>query len=104
MILEAFSEILHQEWVPDKRGARDILHDWLLHHLQAPRANTHVTAVIQAEICYLAVPNQLVFFSESPTGVVLLNSMYDYCDSYEQWQFSRFLHHLKSSVSITDSY
>ena len=31
----------------------------------------------------------------SKSGEILLNSLYLYCDSYEQWQFSRWLHHLK---------
>ncbi len=96
MILEAFSVTLRQEWKLGEQPAKSILHRWLLKNLTEANPQDHVTKVIQTELKLLHLPqHQLGYIAKSPTGQTLLKSLYQYCDSYEQWQFSRWLHELK---------
>lgn len=97
MILEAFS----QELQADKnrgRAPERVLFDWLVGHLLVPaHPHDHVSRVIQTEIALLDVDGRLGFEGRSASGHTLLQSLFNYCRSYEQWQFSRWLHHMRAS-------
>ncbi len=96
MILEAFSKVLHEERARTGDSAENILHDWLQDQLACYDAELdNVTRVIQTEVAMLNISGQIVFTGRSTTGQTLLDSLYLYCDSYEQWQFRRWLHHAK---------
>jgi hypothetical protein len=95
MILEAFSHVLHREWGREDNSARDILHRWLLSVLTEAEPKDNVSKVIHTEIALLNAPGHAIFLAKSDTGETLLNSLYMYCDSYENWQFGRWLHEIK---------
>jgi hypothetical protein len=95
MILEAFSKILHEERRRTGDSAKTILHRWLLGILTEAIPEDNVGRVIHAEIALLHVSGKTAFASRSQTGETLLNSLYLYCESYERWQFGRWLHELK---------
>jgi hypothetical protein len=97
LILEAFSKTLHVEYGPD-RSATQVLHGWLYGILSHPAYPGDLTArVIHTEIQMWENEGILAFSGTSPSGERLLASLYDYCRSYEDWQFRRWLHHLRAS-------
>lgn len=99
MILEAFSTVLHQEWGKNEDSAQDILHRWLLNILTESEGPANVIHnVIRTELSLLNISGEAVFAGKSSTGATLLQSLYLYCDSYERWQFSRWIHHLKPAA------
>lgn len=104
MILEAFSEVLHREWSHQGDSARDILHRWLLGVLVEAEPKNLTYTVIHTEICVMNLPEKTIFAGRSDTGHTLLRSLYLYCDSFERWQFGRWLHSVKphSFTSGTD--
>lgn len=95
MILEAFSQTLHSHWHPTECSAVVLLHRWLLGILTEPDPQDMVSRIIQTEVALLNMPAHPTFVARSTTGKTLLNSLYQYCDSYEQWQFRRWLHESK---------
>lgn len=95
MILEAFSQVLHLEREQTGDPAVDILHRWLHRILTQRETSDNTTKVIHMEIAMIAQHGQIAFLGRSPSGERLLNSLYIYCESYENWQFSRWLHDLK---------
>lgn len=116
MILEAFSEVLHECYRRNEQSAEAVLQDWILGYLRAPLDPTdQVSRVLHTEIGYLDpalsvesppeesqhYPEQNApyqgFFGKSYSGQILLESLFEYCKSYENWQFSRWLHHLRAS-------
>jgi hypothetical protein len=95
MILEAFSQVLRQEHYQGGPCAKEILHKWLKHILSQPFPHSQVDRVIYREIAMLRVSRKIAFTGRSATGECLLRSLYLYCESYERWQFRRWLHDLK---------
>ena len=95
MILEAFSVVLHRERDQTDLPALAILYRWLVGILTEAEPQDNVSKVIHTELSLHYTPGQLTFSPKSKSGEILLNSLYLYCDSYERWQFGRWLHHLK---------
>ncbi len=95
MILEAFSQTLRREWEQDENPATEILHGWLFNILTEASPIDNVSKVIHAEVALIDVSGNPSFIGRSKTGETLLKSLYLYCESFERWQFSRWLHHLK---------
>jgi hypothetical protein len=94
MILEAFSRVLRQEYASD-RPALLILQSWLTHHLQQPEeqaASNVVTSVLHTELELKTRGSTHCLQARSKSGKMLLNSLYGYCRSYEDWQYRRWLH------------
>lgn len=99
MILEAFSQQLHSQYCYKQRSAQTVLQNWLLAQLSEALPNDIVTRVLQTEIGMDDTTTGLVaFYGKSTTGEVLLNSLIIYCDSYEHWQFRRWVHELKPAT------
>jgi len=98
MILEAFSEVLHRERQRTGQQALDILQRWLLSILSEAVPADNIERVIHAEIALADLTGQPVFLSKSGSGEILLKSLYTYCDSYEHWQFRRWLHNLNATA------
>jgi hypothetical protein len=99
MILEAFSHVLRQEYASD-RPALFVLQAWLTQHLQKPEgqaATDVVTCVLHTELELQTLGKTQCFQARSPSGKVLLSSLYSYCRSYEDWQYRRWLHKLRAS-------
>lgn len=80
-----------------QQPSRAILHRWLMSHLQAAEVDNHVTSVIQAELMLVVYQAQTFVAPVSPSGQRLLTTLEEYCDSYDQWQFSRWLHVINAS-------
>lgn len=112
MILEAFAEYL--QLADDKVPATDILARWLWERLSTPPESV-VDRVLHCEIRLSlakgarkssAVLGQTakgrskpsyVFTGNSGSGRRLLKSLYEYCLSYEQQKWARWVHSLKAS-------
>ena len=121
VILEAFSRVLKS---PESQGRMPeaVLYDWLSTILLEPAApQDHVAQIIHTEISLLdedtieeivedpqamELLTQLngpfshglfAFVPKSGSGERLLNALISFCRSYDQWQFSRWLHHVNAS-------
>lgn len=114
MILEAFSEYLH---AADPRvPATDVLGQWLWQKLNAePLSN--VDRVLHCEMTICAAKTKggavaeeptpryvqgggkdaYVFKGKSESGKRLIKSLYEYCCSYEQQKWARWVHGVKAS-------
>ncbi|MFM7389153.1 MAG: hypothetical protein ACKO34_00845 [Vampirovibrionales bacterium] len=102
MILEAFAEVLHQQYHSQHRPAVTVLQAWLQGYLQHPSSGAvdHIHRVIVTEIQQVSTEPWCVFAGKSPSGSTLLASLYDYCQSYENWQYRRWLHTVKPTQFI----
>ncbi len=98
MILEAFSRTLRQRWEVGGIPARELLHHWLLEKLSEASPSDTISKILHMELEVLSRGGQFVFLARSPSGKTMLKALYRYCDSYEQWQFSRWLHHVKATA------
>lgn len=103
MILEAFAEYLHasDQSIP----ATEVLSRWIKERLDAP-VLTNVDRVVHCEISIAKVAKKadcketapaLAFKGNSKSGRLLLKSLYEYCQSYEQQKWARYIHNLKAS-------
>ena len=91
MILEAFSRVLQ---APENRhrAPEQVLNCWLAEMLLLPPApNDQVARVLHAEIAMCRWSERITFEGRSRSGKTLLRSLYSYCRSYDNWQFSRWL-------------
>ncbi len=98
MILEAFSKTLITQF--SQRGdALRILQEWLNLYLSMPihSDSNMVHRVLHTEIERTDASPFMLFRGKSPSGDILLQSLYDYCRSYEDWEYRRWLHTLKAS-------
>lgn len=99
MILEAFAEYLHAS--DQSLPATEVLSRWIKERLDAP-VLTNVDRVVHCEISIAKVANKepdkkLAFRGNSKSGRQLLRSLYEYCQSYEQQKWARYVHNLKAS-------
>lgn len=105
VILEAFAEYLHAS--DQSLPATEILSRWIKERLDAPVV-TNVDRVLHCEISIatqsakavapaIREGQQLVFKGTSKSGRRLLKSLYEYCQSYEQQKWARYIHNLKAS-------
>lgn len=127
MIVEAFSHYLkkqfavlspddsnHKSYGETRVNTRDILHRWLDEHLNNKFThNLHTKSgkenaiavgnVIREEITIAQFEDELWYIGTSDSGERLLKTLYHYCDSYDRWQFSRWLHQVQPSQFTTTS-
>jgi hypothetical protein len=98
LILKAFSEQLRLE---KNRGhaPERVLLEWLTCILLMPPAPDDMVArVIHAEIDLNQYDaSHYGFEGRSESGRRLLSSLYEFCRSYDHWQFSRWVHELSAS-------
>ena len=105
MILEAFAEYLHA--ADQSLPATEVLSRWIKERLDAP-VLTNVDRVMHCEISIAkgsdkeassqsAPVSKLVFRGNSKSGRRLLKSLFEYCQSYEQQKWARYVHNLKAS-------
>jgi len=102
MILTAFGKTLKERYEPGVPPEK-ILAEWLTVILLVPPMpdNTDpdnmVSRLIHHEIEMIQTPQGVVFEGRTDTGAALLNSLYQFCRSYDHWQFRRWLHHIQAS-------
>lgn len=103
MILEAFAEYLHA--ADQSLPATEVLSRWIKERLDAP-VLTNVDRVLHCEISIIkeesaafesSQARKLVFRGNSKSGRRLLKSLFEYCQSYEQQKWARYVHNLKAS-------
>jgi hypothetical protein len=105
VILEAFAEYLHA--ADQSLPATEVLSRWIKERLDAP-VLTNVDRVLHCEISMAkeseisaasesAQARKLVFRGNSKSGRRLLKSLFEYCQSYEQQKWARYVHNLKAS-------
>ena len=94
MILKEFSKYLQEN--KDKNSVK-LLNEWLLKKLINPSLNK-VDNIIKAEL-YLAKNNndKTLIIAKSDTGRTLLNALYNFSMSFEQYKLAKFLHDKKST-------
>lgn len=110
MILEAFSSILKERYSAEASGESSsensrstsacyVLQCWLLDHLNHPVTDEtdHVHRVIRTEFSASLQNGLPVIEAKTKSGAILLESLYDYCRAYEDWQYRRWLHTLSAS-------
>ncbi len=95
MILETFSQYLKQQYSEDA-SAEAVLHQWLEQQLNLTTPD-NIGKVIQTEIVKVHFDDEVWFVGTSDSGAQLLESLYQYCASYDRWQFSRWLHNVKAA-------
>ena len=89
MIIKAFADALHLE---DSAEPCNFLQIWLKKILSKPPEN-HVENVIHTEFFLQKTgDNTTIVASNSKTGQNLLQSLYNFCLSYENFLFARWLH------------
>ncbi len=94
MILAAFGKELNKQ---KNVEPTNFLNKWLVAILQKKPEN-HVENIIHTEL-YLTKTKAgtTIITTDSPTGRTLLNTLYNYCLSYENFLFARWLHKIKSN-------
>ena len=89
MIIKAFADALHLE---DNAEPCNFLQVWLKKILSKSPEN-HVENVIHTEFFLQKTEdNSTIVASNSKTGQNLLQSLYNFCLSYENFLFARWLH------------
>ena len=94
MILKEFSKYLQEN---KEKNSVILLNEWLLKRLINPSLNK-VDNIIKAEL-YLAKNNndKTLIIAKSDTGRTLLNALYNFSLSFEQYKLAKFLHDKKST-------
>ena len=94
MILKEFSKYLQEN---KEKNSVELLNEWLLKRLINPSLNK-VDNIIKAEL-YLAKNNndKTLIIAKSDTGRTLLNALYNFSLSFEQYKLAKFLHDKKST-------
>jgi len=94
MILKEFSKFLQEN--KDKNSV-NLLNEWLTEHLTKPSLNK-VDNIIKTELYFAKNSNgKTLIIAKSETGRTLLNALYNFSLSFEQYKFAKFLHDKKSN-------
>ena len=94
MILKEFSKFLQEN---KEKNSVNLLNEWLIERLTKPSLNK-VDNVIKTELYYAKNNNgKTLIIAKSDTGRTLLNALYNFSMSYEQYKMAKFLHDKKSS-------
>ena len=100
MIIKDFSDYLKQNY-DGKNSTVELLSKWIKEKIENPPKNL-VDKVIQKEI-YLAknksTPkrNEYFLIGKSDSGRILINALFNFALSFEQQDYARKIHNLKSS-------
>ena len=96
MIIKEFSQYLLKNYNGEKKTV-ELLSVWIKEKIENPPKNL-VDKVIQAEI-YLAKNKNGEFFliGKSDSGRILINALFNFALSFEQQDYARKIHYLKSS-------
>jgi hypothetical protein len=112
MILEAFSDYLKHHNPPSLTQAgkrplpsRQLLEGWLRRYLRNQVAVVDLTTYqlcrsIQTEFTLIGWQGKQWIAATSDSGQRLLTTLRHYADSYDQWQFARWMHTTQASDFI----
>ena len=89
MILKEFSKYLREN--KDKNSVI-LLNDWLIERLKRPSLNK-VDNILKTELYFAKNNNnKTLIIAKSDTGRTLLNALYNFSLSFEQYKLAKFLH------------
>ena len=94
MILKELSKYLQEN--KDKNSV-NLLNDWIIERLQRPSLDK-VDNILKAELYFAKNNNdKTLIIAKSESGRTLLNALYNFSLSYEQYKLAKFLHDKKST-------
>ena len=94
MILKEFSKYLQEK--KDKSSVL-LLNEWIIERLKRPSLNK-VDNVLKAELYFLKNNNnKTLIIAKSDSGRTLINALYNFALSFEQYKLAKFLHDKKST-------
>lgn len=94
MILKEFSKYLQEN--KDKNSVQ-LLNEWIIKCLQRPSLNK-VDNILKAELYFLKNSNnKTLIIAKSDSGRTLINALYNFALSFEQYKLAKFLHDKKST-------
>lgn len=94
MILKELSKYLQEN--KDKNSV-NLLNDWIIERLQRPSLDK-VDNILKAEFYFAKNNNdKTLIIAKSESGRTLLNALYNFSLSYEQYKLAKFLHDKKST-------
>ena len=94
MILKEFSKYLHQN--KDKNSV-NLLNEWIIERINTPSLEK-VDIILRTEL-YFAKNNEgkTLIIAKSETGRTLINALYNFALSFEQYKLAKFLHDKKTN-------
>ena len=94
MIIKEFSKYLQEN--KDKNSV-NLLNDWIIERLQRPSLDK-VDNILKAELYFAKNNNdKTLIIAKSESGRTLLNGLYNFSLSFEQYKLAKFLHDKKST-------
>ncbi len=94
MILKEFSKYLQEN---KEKNSVSLLNIWIIERLQKPSLNK-VDNILKAEFYFLKNNNnKTLIIAKSDTGRTLINALYNFALSFEQYKLAKFLHNKKST-------
>ena len=94
MILKELSKYLQEN--KDKNSV-NLLNDWIIERLQRPSLDK-VDNILKAEFYFAKNNNdKTLIIAKSESGRTLLNALYNFSLSFEQYKLAKFLHDKKST-------
>ena len=94
MILKEFSKYLQEN---KDKNSMNLLNEWIIEHITKPSLNK-VDNILKAELYYAKNNNgKTLIIAKSETGRTLLNALYNFSLSFEQYKLAKFLHDKKSN-------
>ena len=94
MILKEFSKYLQEN--KDKSSV-NLLNEWIIERINRPSLDK-VDNILKAELYFAKNNNKkTLIIAKSETGRTLLNALYNFALSFEQYKMAKFLHNKKSN-------
>ncbi|MCD7780038.1 MAG: hypothetical protein LUH05_05130 [Candidatus Gastranaerophilales bacterium] len=94
MILKEFSKYLQKN--KDKNSV-NLLNEWIIERITRPSLDK-VDNILKAELYYAKNNNgKTLIIAKSDTGRTLLNALYNFSLSFEQYKLAKFLHDKKAN-------
>ena len=94
MILKEFSKYLQEN---KDNNSINLLNEWITERLQKPSLNK-IDNILKTELYFLKNNNnKTLIIAKSDTGRTLLNALYNFALSFEQYKLAKFLHNKKAN-------
>ncbi len=94
MILKEFSKYLQEN---KEKNSVNLLNEWIIERLKRPSLDK-ADNILKAELYYAENNNnKTLIIAKSETGRTLLNALYNFSLSFEQYKLAKFLHNKKSN-------
>ncbi len=92
MILKEFSKYLQEN---KEKNSVELLNEWIIERLNRPSLDK-VDNILKTELYYAKNKNnRTLIIAKSETGRTLINALYNFSLSFEQYKLAKFLHDKK---------